>query len=393
MRRIIRVVAGALAVSGAVIGAGLPAQAQVAPPVGVGDGGGGVIDGGPGGTTAPMIEVFADCAMRNGKGMTVWFGYRNNFDFRRHIDLGADNNVTVGGAAQPNAGQVTQFLVGETRRAFAVNYLARSSATWSITSPVFDTATGNPTDDTVSRAASSDGAPACGPGVVPVSATAQITNFVRQGDNPEYYPLAKPVVKPLYDRRDASGKLIDAYVSFSVEGVRSVCSGGGQPLPPLVLWGFGGPSNRNDGYFLARLTTTPAYNPPWGVTRTEANENFSFARTYVGVRQVANPQAATDFSGGDPALAALFPIPRGLSSEKVVADVFGRCLTGGRIVTSQNPLWVDSLGAPVYLFTTTDEATQSTRLVVFCRAGVPVAPLTNCDVPVGGIGPGGSYRR
>jgi hypothetical protein len=375
-----------------VVGAGLPAQAQVAPPIDVG--GGVVIDVGPGGaTTVPMIEIFADCVVRNGKGMTVWFGYRNNFDFRRHIDIGADNVVAVGGAAQANSGQVTQFLVGETRRAFAANYLVRSTATWSIMSPLFDKGTGNPTDATVVRTASSDGAPSCEAGVQTASATAQITNFIRQGTNPEYYSLAKPVVKPIYDRRDASGNLVDAYVSFSIEGVRSACSGGGRPLTPLVLWGFGGPTNRNDGYFLARLTTTPGYSAPIGVTRTDSNEIHSFARTFIGVRRVVDPQAATDFSGGDAALAALYPTPKGLSSEKVVADVFGRCLTNGRVVTSQNPLWVDAQGAPVNLFTTTDQATQSTRLPVFCRAGRPVAPLTDCDVPVGGIGPGGSYRR
>jgi hypothetical protein len=392
--RSLRVVAGAVAVGVSVLGGAFPAHAQVAPP-NVGVGGGDVIEVGPGGGPTAAITIFADCVVRSGVNTVVWFGFTNSFGFRRHLDVGVDNAVAVGGVAQANAGQVTQFLAGETRRAFAVRFGPRTNATWTINSPTYDPATGSPAAGTIAQTATSAGAPPCGAGAPTVSATAQITQFVRQSGDGEYYPVVKPTVRSLFDRRDASGKLVDAYVGYSLDNVRSVCSAGGTPLPPAILWGFGGPTNRNDGFFLARLTTTAGYRPAWGVVRTDADANYSFARTYIGVRQVKDPQLVTDFSGGDPAAAAILPTPKGLSSEKVIADVFGRCLTNGRVVTSQNPVWVDSGGYPFYLFTTTDEAAQSTRAAVFCRpAGTnPPGPLLGCDVPLGGPGPGGRTFR
>jgi hypothetical protein len=385
MRRIIRVVAGALAVSCAVVGAGLPAQAQVAPPVGVGDGGGGVIDGGPAGT--PALSIFATCTVRNGKGVTSWFGYTNSLTQRVNVDVGNDNATTVNSLVQANGGQVVQFQPGTVQRAFAVLHPVNSSAGWVVTSPIFD---GSALIGSARVTASDAGAPACPAGTptrwVGVQSTVDSTIF----------EIPEISVSSVYDRRDRSGKLIASAVNYSVNKVKSTCSAGGTPLPPRVLWGFGGPTQQYGPSFTLNLVTPAAYRPPTGVIRTDADANYSFARTWVGVRQVADPQALTDFSGGDAALAARLPATRGLSSETVLADVYGRCSFDGDVMMSKTVLWVDAFGRPFSLYTNTETSgVQRTRLSVRCS---PVAtypgPITGCDVPIDSLsGPGGRIYR
>jgi hypothetical protein len=370
--RSLRVLVGAVAVSVSLLGSLSPAQAQVLP-----------------NPTAPALRLYADCVVRTKFSETVWFGFRNEFTSPLHLDVGADNAIAVGGVDLGNAGQVTQFLVGETRRAFAVSITRRSSATWKVMSPFYNRQTGLMYPNPVPVAVSSVGAPLCAAGVPGVSATAQITEFSRRPLDSNYYPNAKPTVVSLLDRKDASGKLAEAFVGFSLDKVRSACSAG-TPLDPAILWGFGGPTNRTERFYVAGPTTTAGYRPPLDVVRTDTGSGYAFARTYYGVRRVDAPQALTPFIG-DAAVVANYPKPKGLSSEKVIADVFGRCLlSDGQVVTSVNPLWIDSSGEPFHLFTTTDEATQRTRAAVLCGpAGTtPPGPLLGCDVRLAGDGPG-----
>jgi hypothetical protein len=383
MKRSLRVLAGAVAVSFAVLGGAVSASAQVPPPIDTG--GGGEVDGAPGG--APAVTVFADCVVSSGKSVTAWFGYTNTFSQRVNLDVGPNNSTTVNSVAQANSGQVVQFQPGTVRRAFTMSHQVRGSATWSVQSPVFD---GNNEIDTVQVTATDVGAPACPSGTPNRSAGVQTT-----GDSANFeFPTI--TVSGLYDQRNQAGTVTAAFVNYAVSKVKSTCSAGGFPLPPLVLWGFGGPTSQYGPSFTLNLVTPAAYRAPFGVFRTDSDENYSFARTYIGVRQVVDPQALTDLSGGDAALAARLPATRGLSSETVLADVYGRCaFPGVGIVTSNTVVWVDAFGRPFSLYTNTGTAGERTRASVRCG---PVASypglITGCDVPIDALsGPGGRAFR
>jgi hypothetical protein len=380
-------VAGAVAVAvSCVVGGGaLSASAQTAPPDVGGGGGGAVIDVGPGGTT--VLSAFVDCTVRNGKSVTAWFGYSNSGSDRVNVDVGPNNTTTVNGVAQANSGQVVQFQPGTTvRRAFTMSHNFGGTATWTVSSPVF---AGTELVGSAPVTVSDFGAPACAAGTTTRSAGIQFTG------NAANFDLPSISVSSLYDGRDRSGKIVTAVVNYSVDKIKSTCSAGGTPLPPRILWGYGGPTQQYGPSFTLNLVTPAAYRAPVGVIRTDADENYSFARTWVGARQVANPQATTDFSGGDAALAARLPDTRGLSSETVIADVYGRCAFDDRIVTSNTVLWVDAFGRPFSLYTNTGNGTERTRASVRCG---PLASypglVTGCDVPIDSLsGPGGTRFR
>ncbi len=159
--------------------------------------------------------------------------------------------------------------------------------------------------------------------------------------------------------RSADGRLVASSVVFGITGVRSACSSGGRPLEPLVLWGF------DDSVVMASSglpdeVPRDGFSPlrPRSVVRVDyfGSGIAPYTRTFVNVRRVADPQRLWVNPTNGVAI-------HGLAATMVLADVYGRCAFGHRVVVAEDPMWVLANGLPRLVVTDTDPLTQQTQRI------------------------------
>ena len=353
-----------------------PAIADAAP-------GGVVVPINPSASTAispnPAASVIANCIVQGPTISTVWFGYTNISGGRVTALVGSDSN-TVRFTVESyvvNRGQVEQLQPGSVARAFAVNVPAGDASTWTVKVP--DLA--NPGMTTVVSATGGPSTTPCAAGTPTQSATMQ----GRPGETPSIVVTAG---KQVHNR---SGLLTRATVQFDIAGLSTTCSDGGIALEPKVLWGYAGPTNVINGALLGAAGDALAPLPTRAVVRTDSDANYSFVRSYRSTRVVGNPQSFWGFGTPAQQVQGLVPFARGLSSERVIADVVARCQFGARVVTGPTTYWLDADGRPIAFQLATDIPTQSTRAARSCF--ITGSPVVDCDVPYIGVGPGGPRFR
>jgi len=333
-------------------------------------------------TTAPPIPaatVVANCIVPGATTSTVWFGYTNNSVDRVIALVGSNSNavrLTVESYVV-NRGQVEQLQPGSVARAFAVSVPAGDSATWTVQVP--DLANSGST--TTVSATGGPTTAACAAGTPKRSATIQAT----PGQIPAVgFTVGKQV-------RNTSGLLVGAAVQFGVAGLTTICSGGGVPLAPKVLWGYGGPTANINGAIVGAAGDALVALPASAIVRTDADELYSFVRSYRSTRAFVNPQSLWGFGSAAQQAQGTAPFARGLSSETLIADVVARCQFGTRIVAGPTTYWLDSDGRSIAFQFATDIPTQTTRQARNCL--LTGSPVVNCDVPITGAGPGGPRYR
>ncbi len=98
--------------------------------------------------------------------------------------------------------------------------------------------------------------------------------------------------------------------------------------------------------------------PPWSVVRVDhfASGIAPYARTFINIRRVADPQRL--WVNPTNGVAS-----HGLAVTMVLADVYGRCAFGHRVVVAEDPMWVPSNGFPRLVVTDTDPVTQTTQRI------------------------------
>lgn len=341
-----------------------------------------LIDPGPY-VPAPAVQLFATCAVTRRGTTTVWFGYQNVWSERVVSPVGPGNDVLVDSLSRGNLGQVDQFQPGRVDRAFAVSVPTGQVATWAV--DVADLNYPSPAIDPPTRvmASSSTDTPACRAGTPVKSATPQSAS-------------GAPQINITYGANDRvrKGLLVRSTVRFDVSGVTSACSAGGVPLAPKVVFGYMGPISQYGALILASGGADYVPLSPRQIDRTTLLDGTTVRWATVAERSIVDPQQLFTY-GATVAQSTYWPSARGLTSQRVIADVTARCRFGGRIVSSSTVYWVDGGGAGAPFVSVTDFATQTTRDANVCStAGLgPLNPAVGCDVPYIGIGPGGVKFR
>jgi hypothetical protein len=327
---------------------------------------------------SPAATVSASCIVSGSTTDTIWFGYTNTSPERVNALIGGSNFVTVNvPGVSINQGQIEQLLVGTVERAFAVTIAKGATASWNVDVPNLAA----PGFTTRVSAASSSLTPACATGAGTRSASIQAI--------PGQFPgITATAAK---QTRNVAGLLTRASVNFQINGLQTVCSSGGTPLEPKVLWGYGGPTSQISGALLRGTGDALRAVPANAVVRVDADSNYSFTRTYRSARAIVDPQKLWVFGTLAQQIQGTAPYAYGLSSETVIADVVGRCAFGSRVVQSATTYWLDANGRPIGLMVVTDQATQVTRPVQGCIFTGTLVP--NCDIPIIGVGPGGPRFR
>ena len=317
----------------------------------------------------PHVVAIADCriaATASDPFDVYWFGYRSDGTYwmpagpaNRFVEKnsgGVEVDVTA------NRGQVIQFKSGEYHRAFAIRVAAGNRPEWIVTVALTNA-------ESVQSAATSVAAP--GPSTPLCSAKTPRHSAVAQ-------VAAAPTItfEAVGRRVDGSGKLVSSAVRFRVTGVSSVCSAGGQPMPPKILWGYDvGPG------------ITPIRRS--SVVRTDVlkstfqNTVFDvpFVRTWNDRLTIRNPQEASTNNLGETFY--------GVSQSGVIADVFARCKVNGKVITSADPLWITIDGSEVKFAWYTD-GTQRTVATSCQPSGLDVA---GCPFRGGSSGGGGAFAK
>jgi hypothetical protein len=341
-----------------------------------------LIDPGPY-VPAPAVQLFATCAVARRGTTTVWFGYQNIWTERVVSPVGPGNDVLIDSLSIGNLGQVDQFQPGRVDRAFAVTLRSGQVATWA--ADVADLNNLSPTIDPPTRVVASSSAttPACAVGTPIHSATPQSPAG-----------LAEMNVTLGGGDRQRKGMLTRSTVRFDVSGVISACSAGGVPLAPKVLFGYMGPADQLGTLVLKSSGADYAPLAPRQIAQTTVLGGTTVRWSTVAERSIADPQQLFTY-GATPAQATYWPSARGLTSQRVIADVTARCRFGGRIVSSSTVYWADGIGRGYTFATVTDAATQTTREATVCNIDdlAPLSPALGCDVPFVGVGPGGVKLR
>lgn len=341
-----------------------------------------LIDPGPY-VPAPAVQLFATCAVARRGTTTVWFGYQNVWNERVVSPVGPGNDVLIDSLSKGNLGQVDQFQPGRVDRAFAVSVRTGQVATWA--ADVADLNNPSPAIDPPTRVvvSSSSATPACRAGTSVNSATPQSAS-------------GAPQITITYgvNDRQRRGVLTRSTVRFDVSGVTSACSSGGVPLTPQVVFGYMGPISQYGALILASGGADYAPLSPRQIDRTTVLDGTTVRWSTVAERSIVDPQQLFTY-GATLAQSTYWPSARGLTTQRVIADVTARCRFGGQIVSSSTVYWVDGGGAGAPFVSVTDAATQTTRDATFCStAGLgPLSPAIGCDVPFVGIGPGGVKIR
>jgi hypothetical protein len=295
-----------------------------------------------------------------------WFGYRSDGTYWRQP--GANNQIietTAGGApvaGATNRGQVVQFKPGERTRSFAVRVAPGNVPRWAVTVAVSIIEGTNPQATAV--ATPNPGTPLCPIGVRRHSATVNVS--------------AEPTIgfAAMGRRLDANGKLVASSIRFTIGNMTSACSAGGTPLPPQILWGYS-----------SRLGTAPIR--PSSVVRTDIltstfqNTSFEvpFVRTWKDRLSIADPQ--------EPSTNNLGETFYGVSGAGVIADVYGRCNVGGRVIKATEPLWVGITGFETVFYWYTNAA-QQTVITPCVPSGLDVI---GCPFRGGSSGGGGAFAK
>ena len=325
---------------------------------------------------SPAATVSASCVVSGSTTDTVWFGYANNSAERVNAAVGSANTLAITGASV-NQNQIEQLLIGTVERAFAVTVPKGAAVTWNIDVPNLAL----PGFTTRVSAANGATTPACPSGTRTQSASIQAT--------PSQFPGI--IVTPAKQTRNPAGLLTRASVNFEISGLQTVCSTGGVPLAPKVLWGYGGPTSFLSGAIVR--TSGDAFRPvpANAVVRVDTDSNYSFTRTYRSARAIVDPQKLWAFGTLQQQIQGTAPYAYGLSSETVIADVVARCAFGSRIVQGATTYWLDADGRPIGTMVVTDQLSQATRSVQGCIFAGTFVP--NCDIPIIGVGPGGPRYR
>lgn len=295
-----------------------------------------------------------------------WFGYSSDANY--WVSAGLANKIVeknAGGSeidVTANRGQVIQFKSGEHRRTFAVRVAAGNRPEWSVTVALTIQETLLPASTSV--AVPNGSTPLCSAKTPRHSAVAQVAG-------------APTITFEAVGRRlDDNGKLVASAVRFKVGGVSSVCSAGGQPMPPQILWGY----DAGPGITPVRRSS---------VVRTDILKSafqstlfdVPFVRTWTDRLGIRDPQEASTNNLGETFY--------GVSQAGVIADVFARCKVNGKVITSAHPLWVAIDGSEVKFFWYTD-GTQRTVATPCVPSGLDVL---GCPFKGGNSGGGGAFAK
>jgi hypothetical protein len=305
----------------------------------------------------PNIVPKVTCVVHGTRTNSYWFGYSSDGARGWDVLVGTGNMLTANGVAA-NRGQTTQFLSGNHDAVFVVSGVAPGTRlVWTVTAAATRSAT------------TSTSAPTCPTGYNVPSATPQSI-----GNERVNYSVSST--------SDTTGRLLTTTWAFSAGGVFSACSAGGTPLSPKYVYGYdddplGGPSP---------MVTTYAKNLyPLGSSSILGTVTDSggrtFTRTTQTTRRVRNVQLVQTATGTMSGTVT----DRGLAFSTVIVDAYARCQFGSTIVTSRDPLWVDS-GNGMMFNTTTVTVSGTAGSYDAVQPGGPYA--TN-----GGSGGGGSYHR
>ena len=325
---------------------------------------------------SPAATVSASCVVFGSATDTVWFGYANNSAERIDAAVGSSNSLTITGASV-NQNQIEQLLTGAVERAFAATIPKGATATWNIDVPNL----AMPGFTTRVSAANAAATPACPSGTRSQSASIQAIPGQAAGI----------IAIPAKQTRNRAGLLTRASVNFQIAGLQTVCSSGGTPMEPKVLWGYGGPTSQISGALMQSAGDALRPVPANAVVRVDADTNYSFTRTYRSARAIVDPQKLWVFGTLQQQIQGTAPFAYGLSSETVIADVVARCAFGSRIVQGATTYWLDASGRPIGTMVVTDQLSQATRSVQGCLFNGTLVP--NCDIPIIGVGPGGPRFR
>jgi hypothetical protein len=332
------------------------ASAQQAPPV---------TDIGPGGSVALIVPTVS-CAIRTPLVDTYWFGYVNNAGYSITVPVGASNKIPRTAFRQTfiDAAQPDQFRPGTTSRSVAVQVAHNASATWTISAYTPDGVTLLTASATASAAT-----PACARSVSPNSANVRVAD-------------ASISYAPETQTRDAAGLLRTATVKFSVAGVRTVCSLGGVPNTPSLLWGwvdeFGVPASTQAAFYSPLAASEVVRSDTFVTNGRFGAGTVTFQRTIGSVRTVADPQRAVTQLRSD----GVTLTTSGWSLVVPTVDVDGTCNFFGKNVAAGSGYFGGEEGQ--FSYSITDLATQTTRKPVLCAFGV-----ATCDVLQEIVGPGG----
>lgn len=335
----------------------------------------------------PYVHTFVDCVVRADDTETFWFGYEMPDDLahflvpvfgpnplKNELSEVSPDGVVVNEGVLGDGGQVEYFLGGIHRRAFAVTVPRGHELKWTLTTPGDLIPEGSVPREAI--AVTTD-APRCPKGTPRHSANVHLDH----SNGPAI------VVAPGPSKLDDDRRAVRTSVRFDVEGVVSVCSEGGVPLAPSVLWGYDDAltmANVGLNLDVPRDGFRPV--PSRRVLRIDNfGSNSKYVRTFVATREVPQPQRQwTD--------SFLGVTSRGVAATMVLADVFGRCRFGDDVVVGKEPMYAVESGFPVAVASTTDEATQQSDPVNCSFPAVQLNGPKECPVYVI-RGPGGSRWR
>ena len=346
-------------------------------------------------TLVPSVTVTVLCVRRTSFTDYVWFGWTNQTDVRVAIPVGVRNSVSNGGGGFLQ-NQPSQFRPARSAGySFVATVAHNQSVGWLLNVPVWDRdshtfkldAAHQPVFTNVT-ATSSATTPNCPSGTARRSVTVRGTGTEAEGS---IGWVPGPQTR-------TNGVLTRSTVDLTLNGVASVCSTGGTPLAPKVLWGYadarivegvmllGGPGRNYRPLPTSDVVRTDTFNAVSG------GDPLAFARSWRGRRVVDDPQRITVF-GSTPAEQMRNPQPRGYSGMNVIADVWGRCQFGTTSVQSVQSIAIDGFGPGTDIHSVTDQATQTPRTIVVCPINPPPGPILGCDVPGNGIITGGGKLR
>ncbi len=317
----------------------------------------------------PHVTALVDCKI----SATVadpfdiyWFGYRSDSTY--WVPAGPSNKIVEKNGvgveinATANRSQVLQLKSGEHHRSFAVRVAAGNRPEWSVTVALSNAEALQPQSTSV--AIPNGSLPSCTPKTPRHSAVAQVT--------------AAPTItfNAVGRQLDSTGKLIGSAIRFRVNGVTSVCSAGGVPMPPQILWGY------DAGPGIAPIRRS-------SVVRTDIlyssfqNTNFPvpFVRTWTDRLVIRSPQDVSTNNFGETFY--------GVSQAGVIADVVARCKVKGKVITTTEPLWVAIDGSEVKFAWYTD----STQHTVATPCQPSNLDVLGCPFKGGSSGGGGAFAK
>lgn len=275
----------------------------------------------------PAILPTVTCVRRSHHQIETVFGYEHNGVRSYQTPQDGEGtplrgNYFLDGSRQiTDLGQLDQFLPGSHTSRFSVRTSRR--ATWVLEVP------------SLAEEAPNSIPP---PRQWKISITARGPSCRRSV--PRHFASMRataPDFAPVDVVRDDTGRITRYSLGFTQDGI-TLCSAGGTPVEPRVLWGYSG-SALDGGLNLVPL-------PPDQVVRIDQFESRLWPRTAVAEREVAD-------------------ISQGVGLE-VIVDTYARCQFGDDIVEAPDPRWGGDDGSSFLVFV---KPNQEIHIQVFVPAG------------------------